>query len=347
MAGKFFYEMSFTDTVQTNIMSMHDKSQDAYNNVYFPSEIFKGFAARKIKFITAAVKKGSKTNIVVISHINLLLVGWLIKKISPKTTICLFAHGIEIWGDAGWLKKKMIKSCDIFICVSNFTKSIVQKKHAVHSSKCFVVNNCIDPFLPLPRSLKKDTVLMQKYGYTSGHFILFTLSRLSSKDRYKGYDKVMEALALLKEKYTHIRYIIGGGYDDAEKEFVDSEIVRLKLQKIVTIAGYLPEEDLASYFAMADVYVMPSKKEGFGIVFNEAMYYGLPVIAGNADGSVDALKNGELGLLVDPEDVDKIKEAIEKIIKDTAAYTPNKKLLMDNFSYEKYKLKLQQLLKKE
>ena len=66
---------------------------------------------------------------------------------------------------------------------------------------------------------------------------------------------------------------------------------------------------------------MPSEKEGFGIVFIEAMFYGKPVIAGNKDGSVDALCNGELGLLVDPGSVTEIATAIKKMLVNPAAFS--------------------------
>ena len=89
---------------------------------------------------------------------------------------------------------------------------------------------------------------------------------------------------------------------------------------------------------------MPSTKEGFGIVFIEAMYYRLPVIAGNKDGSTDALLNGELGLLIEPNSSIEIEKAVNKIIENKKAYKPNRQLLMENFGYDVYKKKLQQIL---
>ena len=82
---------------------------------------------------------------------------------------------------------------------------------------------------------------------------------------------------------------------------------------------------------------MPSYGEGFGIVFIEAMYFGLPVIAGNKDGSVDALLNGKLGILVDPMNVEEIKSAIENVMNDSEKYLPDSKLLLDHFGYQQFK----------
>ena len=79
----------------------------------------------------------------------------------------------------------------------------------------------------------------------------------------------------------------------------------------VIFAGKVPHEELPDYFRTADVFVMPSVKEGFGIVFLEAAACGLPVIGGNRDGSVDALADGVIGTLVDPEDPAMIAKAID------------------------------------
>ncbi|MBA7664368.1 GDP-mannose-dependent alpha-(1-6)-phosphatidylinositol monomannoside mannosyltransferase [subsurface metagenome] len=79
---------------------------------------------------------------------------------------------------------------------------------------------------------------------------------------------------------------------------------------MVILTGYVPDNKLVDYYNLCDVFVMPSKKEGFGIVFLEALACGKPVIAGNKDGSVDAILNGNLGALVDPDNLEQITESI-------------------------------------
>ena len=74
---------------------------------------------------------------------------------------------------------------------------------------------------------------------------------------------------------------------------------------LCALLGRLHGQELLDYYRLADVFVMPSTGEGFGIVFLEASATGLPVIAGNRDGSVDALAEGRIGTLVDPDDVDR------------------------------------------
>jgi len=337
VAGKALHERAVVNNSKLLIKSMYDKQSDADENKYFPSEIFSGFGEAKISFIVSAVRAGIKADTVILSHINLLLVGWLIKKINPKVKLILFAHGIEIWGEIGFKKKQMLPCVDVFLPVSNYTADKIKSVHNVFSEKIEVLNNCLDPFMPLGKEFSDKAVVREKYGFKKEDIILFTLSRLSSKERYKGYDKVLEALVKVKQQFSNVKYLIAGSYDIEEKRYIDEMSKKLHLEDAVVLSGFVPEEDLVAHFSMADIYVMPSMKEGFGIVFIEAMFYGLPVIAGNKDGSVDALRNGDLGMLVDPTDTKAIELAIINILKSPVDNRPNRKLLLSKFSYCAYK----------
>jgi len=344
--GKALYEESIENDGLLQVCSMYDKQRDALNNPYFPAENFSGYAINKLKFIRQMVRAGFKYDRVILSHINLLPVGWLIKKLSPRTKIILLAHGIEIWYPVSNRKRKMLRRCDQFLAVSNYTKNTISNVHALPREKIAVLNNCLDPFLPLPSIIKKDAALLQKYGFAASDTILMTLTRLASRERYKGYDKVIETIAGVAARHpgAHIKYLIAGRYDSREKVYIEDLLQKLGLNNVVTMTGFIPDKDLEAHFALSDMYVMPSRKEGFGIVFIEAMYYGLPVIAGNIDGSVDALLNGELGQLVNPENTNEIAEAITNVVTKNASYIPARKVLMKHFSFEAYKQKLQRAI---
>lgn len=344
VAGKSFYEHGIQFNHRVTVMSMHDHQKHAFNNTYFPAEIFLGYNGNRAAFIYAAVKKAIDAKVVVLSHINLLVVGWLIKKISPTTKLVLFAHGIEVWDDISLRNKKMIRCCDSIVSVSNYTRDKVIELKGVAPERSLVLNNCLDPFLPLPVFKNDRSAFLKKYNFDPEDKIIFTLTRINAKEKYKGYDKVLESLAVLYKDGVKVRYIITGKYDQEEKLALDKQIQELGLTGRVILTGFLPDADLPLHWANADVYVMPSKKEGFGIVFIEAMSYGVPVIAGNQDGSTDALLNGNLGVLVNPDNVDEITNAIKEVLHNAEKYYPDKKILNDHFSYDVYKEKLNSII---
>ena len=347
VAGKALYEYGLQQNKTVSVYSMHGPKDAAKKNKYFPAEIFTGFGGAKIRFVKNAVIAGRRSETVILSHVNLLLAGWLIKKFNPSARIILIAHGIEVWSTLSPHKQVMLQACDHIACVSGFTKDKIIELHHIPAEKCSVLNNCIDPFLARPEEKKRDPELVKRYGFSPDDIILLTLTRLSERDRYKGYDAVLQSMVqLIAERpgQPKIKYLLAGGYDDKEKLFLDELIERSGLSEHVILSGYIREEELPAHFSLADIYLMPSIKEGFGIVFVEAMYYGVPPIAGNADGSVDALLHGKLGLLIDPHDVGAITEAVRKMIAHPQQYIPDHRLLMQHFSYERYKEKLELIL---
>lgn len=344
IAAKSLYEMSFSEMLKVKLMSMHDTQEQGDENRFFPTESFHGFGGSRMRFISSAVKEGAESDIVILSHINLLLAGWLIKKISPRTKVVMFAHGIEVWRNLQRHQLMMIASCDRIFAVSNYTAEIVSKIKGIKPGKTYVLNNCLDPFLPQKTRGIKNAELRHRYDLKETDQVLFTLTRLSSKERYKGYDKVIEAMMKINQDFPNLKYLIAGSYDATEKSFLNEMISKYELDGKVKLAGFIPEEELIDHFKMADLYVMPSMKEGFGIVFIEAMFYGLPVIAGNKDGSTDALLNGELGKLVDPLNTSEIANAVSEILKNRNYFIPDRNLLLSSFGYDAYKEKFKALL---
>jgi glycosyltransferase involved in cell wall biosynthesis len=85
----------------------------------------------------------------------------------------------------------------------------------------------------------------------------------------------------------------------------------------VTLAGFVSDSELADHYNLCDVFAMPSKGEGFGIVYLEALASGKPTIGGNQDGAIDPLCHGELGALVNPDDIEEITQTIIQILQGT------------------------------
>ena len=188
---------------------------------------------------------------------------------------------------------------------------------------------------------------MNRYSFTKANQVIFTLTRLASSEQYKGYEQVIKAVARLKDRFPNLKYILAGQYDSTEEIRIKELISACKVEEQVILTGFLNENELADYFLLADLFVLPSKKEGFGIVFIEALACGLPVICGNADGSVDAIRQGELGTAINVNDLDELEKAIISYLQ-TPLTTETRHLLQQQclsyFNEEDYKKNLLKMI---
>ena len=182
--------------------------------------------------------------------------------------------------------------------------------HGVNPEKCVVLNNTLDPAIKLPSNFNKPDYLLNRYNLTTDNLVVFTLTRLASTEQYKGYEQVIKAISHLKYQFQGIKYILSGKYDDHELHRITQLIKHYDVKEQVIVTGFITETELEDHFLLADLFVLPSKKEGFGIVFIEALACGLPVICGNEDGSLDAIRNGELGTAINVDHVKELEQAM-------------------------------------
>lgn len=320
------------------------------NPLYFESTYYRGFKGNRIKFILSVWKEALHYDTIILGHINVSLAAWGIKKIFPHKEIILITHGIEVWDKLKGIKKYIVQKADKIFAVSAYTKEAIVKVHKIAAEKIFVFHNTIDPYFSYPTVFEKPEYLVQRYGIEAEDYVIFTLTRLSASEKYKGYDKVMEVLPLLKHSIPNLKYILSGKADKRENKRLISLKRENNLLKSVRLTGFIKDEEVVDHFLLADVFIMPSRKEGFGIVFIEAMACGLPVIAGNKDGSADALQYGALGQLIDPDNEGEILTALQQTynksgqLENKCAKKELQQKVKQIFGFETYKQNLEKLL---
>jgi phosphatidylinositol alpha-1,6-mannosyltransferase len=144
-----------------------------------------------------------------------------------------------------------------------------------------------------------------------------TIARLAAAEGYKGHDRVIRVLPRVVEQHPDTLYVVVGEGDDRAR--LEKLAAQCGVHEKVCFAGRVPVDELPDYLHLADVMVMPSTGEGFGIVFLEAVASGIDVIGGNQDGSLDPLADGILGRAVDPENGAELASAICAMLRDPVA----------------------------
>lgn len=132
----------------------------------------------------------------------------------------------------------------------------------------------------------------------------------------KGYDLLLAALAQLSDLPWRLT-IAGSARDEATAMQITSDIAKYELAERVRIAGAVSDAELADLYKTADLFVLASRFEGYGMVYSEAVAYGLPVVGTTAGAIAEAVPEGA-GLLVPPEDIPALTAALRAMIGDEA-----------------------------
>ncbi|TKB98632.1 glycosyltransferase family 4 protein [Pedobacter cryophilus] len=317
---------------------------DKPDKKYIEKFHFKGFKGRKLLFSIYSILSGFWADTLILSHIHLAPVAWMIMLLKPKTKLILHAHGIEVWGNLNAVQQKVIQASTQILAVSHFTKQQLVNKHQVDENKIAVFPNALDPYFKIPKILDKPNYLLARYQIKPIQKVLLTLARLSFTEQYKGYDKIIQLLPELIKTNQNVVYLIAGKADEKEIIRLKQLVNQYKVNKYVKFLGFIQEDELIAHYQLADVYVMPSEGEGFGITFIEASACGVPVLAGNSDGSRDAVISGQTGLLCDPKKPKEILKTIVDLLNFNQKTIEIQNSTINNYGFKNYAQKIKILL---
>jgi len=202
-----------------------------------------------------------------------------------------------------WFLRWAYKRADKIICISSFTEKQILKRINLHNT--VVINHGVD--------YNKFQI---DYREQNKEKIILSVGALKPR---KGYHISIPAIAEVKKKYPDIKYYIVGG--KPQKIYTDL-VKSLNLEKNVEFLQDLFDEELIKLYCKSNIFLLASITindndfEGFGLVYLEAGACGKPVIGAHGSGAEDAIIDGETGILVPQNDVQKTAEAILKLLDD-------------------------------
>ncbi|NJL02056.1 MAG: glycosyltransferase family 4 protein [Spirulinaceae cyanobacterium SM2_1_0] len=223
------------------------------------------------------------------------------------------AHGVEVWQLRRPDLQNALRRADRILAVSGYTRDRLLAEQDLDPQRVVILPNTFaaECFRPGPKPLH----LLNRHQLRPEQPTLLTVTRLDASQPYKGYDQILQALPTIRQQFPDVHYLIVGKGSDRPR--LEGLIQALDLSDCVTLVGFVPDDELPDYYNLGDVFAMPSRGEGFGIVYLEALACGKPVLGGNQDGALDALCHGELGALVDPGDVGAIAQTLITLLQGT------------------------------
>jgi len=163
-----------------------------------------------------------------------------------------------------------------------------------------------------PERLKQTGVdIRKKWGIPEKAFVLGFVGRLR---RDKGINELVLAFNNLVSKYPHMYLLLVGPQEVGTREYMDEVRIAIQTNKQIVCVGY--QEKPEEFIAAMDVFVLPSYREGFGVVNVEASAMGIPVISTDIPGPKDSVISNQTGFLVPVKSVQCLIREIEKLIED-------------------------------
>ena len=238
-----------------------------------------------------ATKGAARTCIV--GHIAFLPLVWVLRQVKLIHRYAIVLHGLEAWYRLSWISRSVARKADVIIATTHYTG----REFCFHNG--LNANNCV--VIPLACNFCASAI--RRAGLRSELRVL-TVTRLSVADAYKGIDTLLRAVRAASDAGVKLTLdVVGSGND---KERLEDLARSLGVHTFVRFRGSAPDEELEQLLAESDVFAMPSKKEGFGIVFLEAMAAGLPCIGANHGGTPEVIVHGESGFLIEYGDADQL-----------------------------------------
>lgn len=269
----------------------------------------RGFGRNKVEFALAFLKTSKAANRIYIAHPNLAPLAFLRKLLRHRVYCIVATHGIEVWEAMPLIRRLSLRRIDVVTAPSKFTAIKLIEKQKIPTAKVAIVPWAIDPQFVPHNSHRKGKSLKLPAGK-----ILLTVGRMDASERMKGVDDVIRALPGVLKKVPNAFYIVVGEGDDIPR--LQALAKEVGVERNLFFTGSLTDGELVEYYDACDIFVMPSRSEGFGLVFLEAMASGKPVIAGSYGGASDIVIENSTGFLVNHGDMEKLEERITRLLLD-------------------------------
>lgn len=279
-------------------------------------------------------------DLVVFDHVGLARACRIPAPHFPPRKYAIFLHGTELRALSPG-RHQVLRGAKVLLANSRFTAAQVLEIDSQLAARINVVDLCIDP--DRIRSWERADA---GSGAPTRKRAALIVGRMWSEERGKGHDELIAAWPRVVARVPDAELWIGGDGDDRPRL---EEMARSKgLAGSVRFFGRVSDAQLSELYSSASAFAMPSRQEGFGLVYAEAMWHGLPCIGSSADAAGQVILDGKTGLLVPYGDVPALEGALISLLS-----SPEKAAEMGragaerarrHFTYERFRRELLEAL---
>jgi phosphatidylinositol alpha-1,6-mannosyltransferase len=226
----------------------------------------------------------------------------------PPRRFAVFVHGTELAMAKRGSRARALREADCLLANSEFTAAALRAQVPERADRVRVVPLCIDPERARLWEAAQPVIAPKREPAA------LLVGRMWSEERGKGHDALIEGWPEVRRRVPAAELWIVGGGDDQER--LRALAHERGVGDAVRFLGRVPDAELGDLYRRASVYAMPSRQEGFGLAYAEAMWHGLPCIGSTADAAGQVIRDGETGRLVPYGDAKATADAVASLLAD-------------------------------
>lgn len=273
--------------------------------------VFTGSDRAKARFAATAVQAARRhAKLVLAAHPNLAPIVQAMHLAAPRIKSIICTHGIEVSEPLSLLRRRALRNADLILAPSRSTADYVAAVQKIPETKIRVLPWALDPQFEALVSAPRAAL---PANFPKGHTIL-TVGRWLANERYKGMDTLITALPRLLIRWPEVQLVLVGEGDD--RAWLEELTEKNGVRRHVHFLSNLSYAELASCYAACDIFALPSRGEGFGLVYLEAMAFGKPVIGGAHGGAPEVIADGVTGYLVPHGDAVQLATSLNALLSD-------------------------------
>ena len=306
-------EFAASRHMECRLLSLNDTPELHRMAVGGKEFVFTGCERSKARFTATAVRAARRHGKVVLAgHPNLGPVAQTMRIVAPRLKTIVCTHGVEVWEPLSALRRLALRQANVVLAPSKDTANHVAEQQ-VRRERIRVLPWALDPeFEAIPANAPQGKL---PQGYPAGRVIL-TVGRWLANERYKGMDTLVTALPRLLTRWPELQLLaVGEGNDRA---WLEDLAEQNGVNRHVHFLSGLSFAELAACYEACEMFALPSRGEGFGLVYLEAMARGKPVIGGAHGGAPEVIEDGVTGYLVPHGDAVQLATSIETLLSDPA-----------------------------
>lgn len=303
-------EFAASHKMEYRILSLNDSQELHRMRIADREFVFTGAARGKARFVATALRAARRhPKLVLAAHPNLAPILSSMKLLSPGMKSIVCAHGVEVWEPLSLVRRRALRRADLVLSPSRATAEFLESLQHVSPEHIRVLPWALDPDFETIAATNGSSKLPATFPSSP---VILTVGRWLTSERYKGMDTIILALPRLLLHWPNLQLALVGSGDD--RQWLEAIAQESGVRLHVHFISDLSYGELSACYAASDIFALPSRGEGFGFVYLEAMARGKPVIGGAHGGAPEIIQDGVTGYLVPHGDAFHLATSIDTIL---------------------------------